>query len=150
MTVLCAVACDIIATPGAVFSRWGEPTVEDVDRVVFSIEAEAKRAEHPVVYVTRVPVAAPPPDSSARRRIDELMPRILRVCSTYHVIMEGEGFAAAMKRGVLTSLLQLSWRRRTFFVHGSVEELTRKTTDRERNAINRVLAAAAERGLLSD
>jgi hypothetical protein len=34
-------------------------------------------------------------------------------------LLEGTGFVAALKRGILAALFQIRWRRGTFFVHVS-------------------------------
>jgi hypothetical protein len=48
---------------------------------------------------------------------------IIEACSTYHVVRDGGGFGAAMKRGILTGIFQLSSGRKTFFVHAIVAEV---------------------------
>jgi len=142
-------ACEVIATEGAVFALWGKPQPADMDRVMAALEAAAAACGHPVVYITRVPVDAPPPDARARARLDELMPGIVRVCSTYHVVLEGEGFGAAVKRGVLTGIFQLSWRGRTFFVHARADEVLRAVDAAVRPAVIKLLDLARASGLLS-
>lgn len=120
-----------------------------MDRVWAALQAAAKQCGHPVVYVTRVPRNAPPPAGAARARLDELMPGIVSVCSSYHVVLEGDGFGAAIKRGILTGLFQLSWRRKTFFVHASVTEVARNVSPEQQRAVSALLELAAARGLLS-
>lgn len=142
-------ACEIISTKGAVFALWGRPTPADMDRVQAALQAAASECGHPVVYVTRVPVKAPPPDAKARARLDELMPGIVLICSSYHVVLEGDGFGAAVKRGILTGMFQLSWRRKTFFVHATVGEVARNVGPGEQRAVATLLERAATRGLLS-
>jgi hypothetical protein len=141
-------ACELITTPGAVFALWGEPEVADIDKVRFSLETAAATAGHPVIYVTRVPVDAPAPNAQVRAKLDQMMPTLLKVCSTYHVVLEGEGFAAAMKRGVLTGMFQLSWRRKTFFVHAKVTEVATSVGFEQRPAVDKLLDSARVRGLL--
>lgn len=141
-------ACQVITTHGAVFALWGKPEPRDMDHVTTTLEAAAELCGHPVVYVTRVPVDAPPPDAPARARLNELMPRLVSACSTYHVVLEGEGFGAAVKRGILTGVFQLSWRRKTFFVHASVSEVTRTVASECRKAVHDLLTTAERRGLL--
>lgn len=139
----------LISTVGAVFALWGRPTVADMEIVKEALEAAAAACGHPVVYVTRVPVDAPPPDALTRAKIDQLMPGFLQVCSTYHVVLEGEGFGAAVKRGILTGMFQLSWRRKTFFVHATVNEVERSVAAPQQPAVREVLAAAQARGALT-
>jgi hypothetical protein len=140
--------CELITTPGAVFVLWGEPEVADMDKVRTSVEQAAATCGHPVVYVTRVPVDAPAPNAQFRAKLDQMMPALLKACSTYHVVLEGEGFAAAMKRGVLTGMFQLSWRRKTFFVHAKASEVPGSVGLDQRPAVGRLLDAARMRGLL--
>jgi hypothetical protein len=140
-------ACEIVSTDGAVFAVWGKPTTSDMDRVLAALRAGTDQCGHPVVYITRVPADAPPPDAVARARHDELMPGILKVCSSYHVVLEGEGFGAAVKRGILTGLFQLSWRRTTFFVHADVKEVSKNVAPPCRAAVNAILRVARDRGL---
>lgn len=142
-------ACEIVSTRGALFALWGKPTPDDMNRVRAALQVAADECGHPVVYITRVPVKAPPPDAASRARLDELMPGILSVCSSYHVVLEGDGFGAAVKRGILTGLFQLSWRRGTFFVHAGVNEVARNVGPAEQRAVSAILELAARRGLLS-
>lgn len=141
-------ACEVISTPGAVFALWGEPEVADIDKVRGAVENAAATCGHPVVYVTRVPVDAPAPSAPVRAKLDQAMPNLLKACSTYHVVLEGEGFAAAMKRGVLTGMFQLSWRRKTFFVHAKVTEVSDSVGLDLRPVVARLLEAARTRGML--
>lgn len=141
-------ACEVITTPGAVFALWGEPEIADIEKVRGAVEAAAATCGHPVTYVTRVPVDAPAPNAQVRAKLDQMMPTLLKVCSTYHVVLEGEGFAAAMKRGVLTGMFQLSWRRKTFFVHAKVTEVAGAVAFDQRPAVTKLLDAARMKGML--
>jgi hypothetical protein len=147
--MLLVMACEIITTPGAVFVLWGQPTPADMDRVAEALEKAAAACGHPVVYVTRVPVAAPPPGAAARARLNKLMPVIAQWFSSYHVVLEGVGFGAALKRGILVGLFQLSWRHRTFFVHSLVSEVPASVSAEVRPAVNELIRAATAKGLLS-
>jgi hypothetical protein len=113
------------------------------------VPAAAAKCGHPVVYVTRVPVDAPAPDAKFRAHLEQQMPDLVKSCSTYHVVLEGEGFAAAMKRGVLTGMFQLSWRRKTFFVHAKVDEVASSVPLAQRADVSTLLDAAQRRGLLA-
>jgi hypothetical protein len=142
-------SCVVLSTPGAVFALWGRPTTPDLEQVLLAVQTAAEQCGHAVVYVTRVPTASPPPDAAARAALSELMPRLMKVCSTYHVVLEGDGFGAAVKRGILTGLFQLSWRRKTFFVHASVHEVARSVPPEDQPAVATLLKMAGARGLLS-
>jgi hypothetical protein len=141
--------CEIVSTAGAVFALWGKPSLEDIDLVKRAVEAAAAACGQPVVYVTRVPPDAPPPDALFRARLDQEMPNLMKACSSYHVVLEGEGFGAAMKRGILTGMFQLSWRRKTFFVHADTADVERAVAADNRAAVRQLLAVARARGLLN-
>ena len=141
-------ACELISVPGAVFALWGKPTVRDIERVWDALQSATQACGYPVLYVTRLPVNSPPPDAAARSRLDEMMPHIGDVCSSYHVVLEGEGFGAALKRGILLGLFQLCWRRKTFFVHAVVEEVFDQVPAAVRPAAEAIVQAARAKGLL--
>ncbi len=79
-------ACELITTPGAVFAPWGEPKCRHGQSARSALEAAAATCGHPVVYVTRVPVDAPAPNAQFRAKLDQMMPALLKVCSTYRVV----------------------------------------------------------------
>lgn len=101
------------------------------------------------MYVTRVPAGSPAPEGAAKQRLDQLFPRLLAHCSSYHVIIEGEGFVAAFKRGVLTNLLQPFWRKRMFFVHARCSDIKTKLLPHEKQAVETVLYLAEDNGLIA-
>jgi hypothetical protein len=143
------VACEIIHSSEAVFVVWGQPTREDIIRVSREVAQTAARSGHPIVYLTRVPVDAPAPDAELRKFINGQMPTLIESCSSYHVIMEGSGFVAAVKRGVLTSMLRPIWKKKLFFVHARAEGVTRTLFGAERSAAEELLDRARRLGLLT-
>ena len=142
-------SCEIVATKGAVFCVWGKPTRRDLDRVDAQLRESAHEFKGPVTYITRVPAEAPAPDSDVRKYLNAAMPRIMESCSTYHVVLEGVGFAAAMKRGILTGLFQLGFRKGAFFVHSSAEEVRAKVENAVRPNVDELLRVAAKKELLT-
>jgi hypothetical protein len=144
-----SMACKVIDSSGAVFALWGQPSKGDIDRVHEEMKRVAERSGHPIVYVTRVPTDAPAPDEEVRKYLSANMGAMIKTCSSYHVIMEGTGFVAAMKRGALTSLLQPIWRKKVFHVHAQARDVARSLVGAERKAAEEVLAHAERRGLLS-
>lgn len=142
-------ACQIVKTKGAVFSVWGKPEVADMDQLLSAVESAARETGGPVVYVTRVPAGSPAPEGAAKQRLDQLFPRLLAHCSSYHVVIEGEGFVAAFKRGVLTNLLQPFWRKRMFFVHARCSDIKNKLLPHEKQAVETVLYLAEDNGLVA-
>jgi hypothetical protein len=142
--------CEIISGNGAVFSVWGKPARGDMDRVVETLGEAAAHAGAPVTYITRVPVDAPAPDADVRQYLDSLMPRVVECCETYHVILEGSGFLAAVKRSVLVGIFQIRWRNGTFFVHADISEVTSKISRERRPGVEALLERARAMGLLTN
>lgn len=77
-----------------------------------------------------------------------MMPTVAHCFSSYHVVLEGVGFAAALKRVVLNSLVQLVWRHKTFFVHASLDQISANVAPHLQEDLRDLLARAAEHGLL--
>ena len=110
---------------------------------------ESAAATHgPIVYVTRVPAGAPPPDPQVRSAIARSIPEFAASCSSYHVILEGDGFAAACKRGVLLSLFQLTTDRKKFRVHSRADEILERLDPHARAVATKLLENARKGGLL--
>jgi hypothetical protein len=140
-------ACQIVRVNGAVFCVWGKPELSDVDQVLGAIHSASREARAPIVYVTRVPPGAPAPEGATRKRLDEILPTLIGHLRSYHVVLEGEGFVSAFKRGVLTSLLQPFWRKRMFFVHATCADVCSKLAPDELEAVDNVLKLAQIHGL---
>lgn len=141
-------ACEILVGIGAVLTVWGRPHRSDMGRVLTTVREEACSYGRPVVYVTRVPLNAPTPDAKARQDLNELLPHMMEACHSYHVILEGHGFMAAMKRGALTSILQPFWKKRVFYVHAAAQEVLDHVDGDERANTSELLRLATRRGLL--
>lgn len=141
-------ACQIVDAPGALFVLWGVPDPADVDAVGAALERAAKANGGPVVYVTRVPASAPAPDAATRKYLEERMPEFAKHFSTYHVVLEGDGFAAAMKRGVVSGLFRLKWKKETYFVHATAAEVPNLLRGSEQRAAQEVIRLATAQGLL--
>jgi hypothetical protein len=101
------------------------------------------------VYITRVPVDAPPPEPDVRQRLNEIMPAMRASCSSYHVILEGEGFLSAIKRAIVASLMQVGWPRDTFFVHATPKGVAFKVSLEARRDVEVLLNLAEQQGLLT-
>lgn len=142
-------ACQILSVEGAVFVLWGRPTQGDLERVVERVEQVAAAAASPIVFIARVPQDAPAPDADVRTRLNELMPRFARVCSSYHAVLEGGGFVCAFKRAILAGLFQFGFRSGTFFVHDTDRDIMEKIVGSGRVRAEAMLTLAAARGLLT-
>jgi hypothetical protein len=139
---------EVCSTPGAVFALWGEPTIEDVEKLLDQLRAACRASSGAVVYVARIPSDAPVPSAEVRRYIDRNMTELVRLCTSYHAVMEGSGFVAALKRGVLVSMQQLAGRSKTFFVHGTTDEVLQKIERSKGPAVRRLFQEARHKGLL--
>jgi hypothetical protein len=142
-------AVNIVSGKGCVFSVWGKPKKSDMDLIEKELREAALVSGGPVTYITRVPVDAPAPDPDVRRHLDSLMPKIVESCSTYHVVLEGKGFVAAVKRAVLNSLFQIRWKRGVFFVHASATEVAHAVPSARMAEVKAVIERARVVGLLT-
>ncbi len=142
-------ACEVINVDGGVFVLWGRPTHVGLDRVVERVEQVASATGGPIVFVARVPQAAPAPDGAVRTHLNQLMPRFARLCSSYHAVLEGGGFMSAIKRAIMAGLFQFGFRSGTFFVHESDRSVLSKTDGIDRARAQALLALAAAKGLLT-
>jgi hypothetical protein len=128
---------------------WGAPQPIDIARVVQALHSAREEQGSPVLFLARVPAEAPAPDRNTRKHIDRALPAFLADCSSYHVVMEGEGFFAAIKRSVLTSSLQPIWRRRMFYVHAHCADVQAALTPAEQTACQQLFELAQKEGLLA-
>jgi len=142
-------ACEFINGDGIVFCVWGKPAKSDMDQLLRHLQTSSEKVSGPVVYVSRVPVNAPAPDTQVRGYLNSLMPAMTPLFSSCHIVLEGVGFTAAMKRSVLVSLFQIGRQRNMFFVHSSVSEVVWKVPVEQQAAVNRTIRRAEASGLLS-
>jgi hypothetical protein len=142
-------ACEIISVDGAVFALWGKPTKTDLDRVVQKVEQVAAAAGHPIVYIARIPKDAPAPDGEPRAYMNSLIPRFVKVCASYHAVLEGSGFVSAVKRAILAGIFQFGFRSGTFYVHETEKSVVGKVDRNMRPHVEALLALAAQKGLLT-
>lgn len=142
-------AVNIVSGKGCVFSVWGKPKGEDMDLIEKELREAAIVSGSPVTYITRVPLNSPAPEPEVRRHLDSLMPKIVESCSTYHVVLEGKGFVAAVKRAVLNSLFQIRWKRGVFFVHATASEVLHAVPVAKVAEVKAVIERARVVGLLT-
>ena len=142
-------SCEILSVDGAVFVLWGKPSKADLDRVVERVERVASDAGSPIVFIARIPEGAPAPEGEARAHMNALMPRFIKVCSSYHAVLEGRGFVSAVKRAILAGLSQFGFRNGTFVVHDSEKSVPSKVERSLRPRAEALLSLARTRGLLT-
>lgn len=141
-------ACETIEHDGIFFALWGRPTIEDFQQVLSGIRQVVERRGKPVTYVSRVPHGAPPPDADVRRYVAQIMPEVLSSCSAFHVVLEGDGFVSALKRGVMVSIFQICRQRGTLFVHSSCDDVFKHVDDGQLPGLRLLFRRAREKGML--
>jgi hypothetical protein len=142
---------ETIVRPGVVFALWGCPTLADFDKVErLVVEAASSAPGGKVVYVARIPANAPAPDGAVMRHLLSRIGVFKQHCSAYHAILEGSGFGVAMKRGVITTLLQCSQTRHVIFVHARVDSVLKTATKQGLEQVCLVLQEARRKGMLDD
>jgi hypothetical protein len=120
-----------------------------MDRLVDAVQAEARECGHRVLYISRIPANQPAPSADVRRYISQLVPTLAEAISSGHIVLEGEGFAAALKRGVLTGFFQLlGSRRTTFVVHSVASDVPRGLESALAQVVHQLLEVAKAQGLL--
>jgi len=112
-------ACRILRSKGAVLTVWGKAQLSDLTEVTSNLELAVGESGGPVISVSILPAGVPPAEDAVRDQVMVLIPKLIGNCSSVHVVFEGEGFLAAIKRGVLTGLLRGTRRQHLFHVHGS-------------------------------
>jgi putative ubiquitin-RnfH superfamily antitoxin RatB of RatAB toxin-antitoxin module len=140
--------CEILGTDKSLFVAWGVPEVVDIDRVVTQLKLRYELSGGPVLYVNRVPADAPAPCSEVQRHIKRVKPGFVDQIAAYYVILEGNGFTAAVKRAVLLGLTQVSLKRGKFHIYATANELLRSVAPGWRLEVERLLVLAEQRNLL--
>lgn len=138
----------LITERGALFVLWLGVTRDDALAVLSALEEAYHIHQRKLVYISRVPAGAPLPDRSTQVYLASRMSRVTEMCSTYHVIMEGEGFNVAAHRSLLLELFQLGRRRSTFFIHSSVDDVLARVSSLEHRCASHILAMAKAKGYL--
>jgi hypothetical protein len=142
-------AAEFMNGDGVVFCVWGTPTKSDFDQLLQQMRVSSAKVSGGVVYVARVPTNAPAPDAHARAYLNSLMPTIVPLFCSCHVVVEGDGFLAAMKRGILVSLFNIGKQRNMYFVHSNTAEVVSKVPNERKPAVTLILRQAEASGLLS-
>jgi hypothetical protein len=141
---------EILSAPGAILTIWGKPTRSDIDQVAAKLKDAARAMGAPVFYVTVVPEDAPNPDPEVQRYLNSQLKSLEASCSCYHVVLEGEGFVPALKRGVLLTIFQFIRRRKFFFVHANSVELLKNLSPPQASLATRLFSDAKRLGFLPD
>jgi|GEM_PF-810793 len=139
--------CRILRTKGAVLTVWGKAQLADLTELAHNLELAVGESGGPVITVSILPAGVPPAEDEVRDHVKGLIPKLIGNCSSVHVVFEGEGFLAAIKRGVLTGLLHATRRQHLFHVHGSqASMLTAIQGETHAAAVASLIQLAQERG----
>ena len=141
-------ACALLAGENVVYCVWGNPRIKDMLELLGCMRSTANSAGRPIVYITRVPVDAPAPNIEVRHFVNSILPELASLCSGYHVVLEGTGFRAAIKRGILMALFQFGHKRHLFHVHATIDDVAAYVPVQDQAAVVRLLGRAKEQGLL--
>jgi hypothetical protein len=118
-------ACDIITERHVCLVNWlslDDPA--DLDRITAAVQASHQRYRRPIVYVSRVAEALPPPSERFRKALPVKFPPLLAMAPQIHAVFEGGGFMNAVKIAALSAVVMIIGKRQTFLVHATAEELT--------------------------
>jgi hypothetical protein len=140
---------EIVGTDRASFVVWGAIELGDHETVFEQVKLRVVLSGRPILFVMRLPSECPIPSPTVREQIYAMMPEFAVHVAQYHVVLEGDGFAAATKRGMLTGLSQFWNRCGVFHVHTTVRQFEQKVPPEWRADATRLLYLAEQRGLLS-
>ena len=140
-------ACEIAVSGRVVLVLWGKPELSDLPRIDQQVRG-ARAEAGPVIFIARVPAHAEAPDPEVRAAITDMLQTFMSLCSSYHTVLEGSGFAAAAKRMVLSTIFLMTGRREKSHVHSSCDALLSGAPASERVELGAALQALRGRGLL--
>lgn len=124
--------------------RWSSPTAKDVLELRDLLRSEVRRRGSKIFYVGVVPAGMERLDPAAQKAMMEIMDELMDICSSLHLVFEGEGMRVAMHRMVLVTIIGIRTmgQKRTVDVHQKVSEALSHLHNAELGA--RVLVRASE------
>lgn len=136
-----------LITP-VLFVRWqSRCDVADVERITEAIESAYETVGTGLVYIASIPVGVPPPEHDARAAMRLGAEHASGLCSSVHVVIEGQGLRRAIIRSVSAGLLLAT--RASFSIHTDAEEALHAASQSIPFEFRQVLAAAREKGLVA-
>lgn len=90
--------------------RWGDFTVEDVDRVVAEVIELEARAKRPIYYIGILPKDMPNITEYQRNHFMRLSEELLSRCGVFAVVIEAKGFRGAIQRSAMAAITLLTRR----------------------------------------
>lgn len=144
-------ACDIASNGPVVFVLWGTPELADLARILHEVAGvERIYGAGKAVYVARIPQDADAPPAHVRRVLSQKMPAFVERFQSYHVVLEGDGFGATIKRSALVGLNLLCRGRKKVFIHARHEEILREAPVEKRAHLIGAFRTFLPLGLLTD
>ena len=124
--------------------RWGMPEAADCEEIKHKVPAIRERAGRQLVYIAVMPESLPKLEEPERELLMDLTEAVLPACEKLMIVMEGEGFRAAIIRSAVTALMLLTRRTNALRVVDTLEtalEQTEPWLPKDRRALARVVQA---------
>jgi hypothetical protein len=102
------VACETAVYEHFFVVRWGDSTVEDIDRVIAEVLALEAKSSEAVYYIGILPEDMPKINESQRRHFMRLSEELLPRCGVFSVVIEAQGFRGAFQRSAMAAITLLT------------------------------------------
>lgn len=102
--------------------RWIQPNLADAQRVLAELESASKTLGGALIFIGIADQHTKPPDEDVRRIFSQNTDRILQMCQSIHMVIEGTGFRIAVLRSVATSIFMLSGKRNKIHISTTLRE----------------------------
>ncbi len=107
--------------PPILLVRWEQSvTTQDVQEVENAVKEAYNQVGPRLSYVAVIPSDVPPPESSVRDALANSSKRVSSLCSSMHLVIEGQGFRRAIIRSIITGIVFIT--RSDFEVHTSLND----------------------------
>ncbi len=127
--------------------RWEVPAAEDVQRILTEVANHHVRVGKKLYFVAVTTPESTAPDDATRRALGENLPKLLEWCESLHLVIEGKGFSATVRRAVAAGLFMVSGKRKSMFVHEDIWAALEMTDYKARKYD--IVALARSRGILA-
>jgi hypothetical protein len=115
---------------------------EDISAIQDFVAAAYRTAGRPICYFVVVGAEVAPPTQEVRRLVGESLTFLNNMCESIHIVLEGKGAIAALKRMVVVGVMLISQTGRKTTVHDDVEAGVREAARKRGLDPAPVLAAA--------
>jgi hypothetical protein len=142
-------SCEIATINRVFIVRWSEPTVEDVKRVLDTLNGAQRAAGRPLIFLAVIPAESAPPPANVRKAMDGALARACADCESVLFIVEGTGFKHTILRTILAANILATGRRGKVFVSSCAEEAIDRAPPEKRMELATALMLAGARGLVT-